>query len=118
MHRPLDTHPDCLPQTHARQTYLEILASLELGSADDERALRYQQHESIGRTILMSARTRAEDRSFWFLGPATYVRHDGERPMAITWKLHCPLLGDLYHEFAAAVVRLQRTLAYPRRSFG
>jgi hypothetical protein len=39
----------------------------------------------------------------WFLGPATYVRHEGERPMAITWRLRHALPGDLYAAFAAAV---------------
>lgn len=166
VHRPLDTHPDCPLQIHARYTRLEILASLGLGSPDGERAkipawqsgvydaadvgadlfaftldkssggfspttryrdyaisrdlihwesqsmtradgdtgLRYRQHESMNRTILLFGRVRADDRSFWFLGPATYVRHEGERPMAITWKLQHSLPGDLYQEFAAAVV--------------
>jgi hypothetical protein len=31
------------------------------------------------------------------------VRHEGERPMAIVWKLHHPLPGDLFTKFAAAV---------------
>jgi hypothetical protein len=38
-----------------------------------------------------------------FLGPATYVSHVGERPMAITWKLRHPLPGDVFQKFAAAV---------------
>lgn len=46
---------------------------------------------------------RADDRAFWFLGPATYRGHVGERPMAITWELTHPLSGDLYTAFAAAV---------------
>ena len=29
--------------------------------------------------------------------------HESEMPMAITWKLDCPLPGDLYTSFAAAV---------------
>ena len=45
----------------------------------------------------------ADDRAFWFLGPATYVSHAGERPMAVTWRLQVPLPGDLYAQFAAAV---------------
>jgi len=43
------------------------------------------------------------ERAFYFLGPATYIRHVGEQPMAVTWKLHHPLPGDLYELFAAAV---------------
>ena len=53
--------------------------------------------------ILLFTRLRADDRAFWFLGPATYRGHVGERPMAITWELHHPLSGDLYQSFAAAV---------------
>jgi hypothetical protein len=64
---------------------------------------RYQHHARLGSTILLFARVRQDDRAFWCLGPADYVRHEGERPMAITWKLHVPLPGDLYTAFAAAV---------------
>jgi hypothetical protein len=64
---------------------------------------RYRNHASTGRSILLFARTRADDRAFWFLGPATYVSHEGERPMAVTWKLQTPLPGDLFAAFAAAV---------------
>jgi hypothetical protein len=31
-----------------------------------------------------------------FLGPASYVDHRGERPIAITWKLDHPLPADFY----------------------
>ena len=165
VHRPLETHPDCPLQIHARYTRLEILASLDQGTengdrvtpttwregvrdasnvnadlfaftldkssggfspttryrdyaisrdlihwesqsrtrADSATGLRYQQHASMGRTILLFARMKVNE-PFWFLGPATYVRHEGERPMAITWKLRHQLPGDLYQEFAAAVV--------------
>lgn len=64
---------------------------------------RYQNHVKMGRTILLFARNRAEDRAFWFLGPATYEGHEGERPMAVTWRLQTPLPGDLFAAFAAAV---------------
>jgi hypothetical protein len=33
----------------------------------------------------------------------THVKHEGERPMAVTWKLQTPLSGDLFAAFAAAV---------------
>lgn len=71
--------------------------------ADSATGLRYRHHERDGRTILLFTRLRANDRAFWFLGPATYRSHVGERPMAITWELHHPLSGDLYQSFAAAV---------------
>ena len=52
---------------------------------------------------MLLARLRADDRAFWFLGPAHYVRHEGELPMAITWRLEHSLPGDLFASFAAAV---------------
>jgi hypothetical protein len=71
--------------------------------ADSATGLRYRHQERDGRTILLFTRLRADDRAFWFLGPATYRSHVGERPMAITWELHHALSVDLYQSFAAAV---------------
>jgi hypothetical protein len=70
---------------------------------DSPTGLRYRNHERDGRTILLFTRLHAHDRAFWFLGPATYRGHVGEKPMAITWELDVPLPGDLYAAFAAAV---------------
>jgi len=71
--------------------------------AESETGRRYREHAARGTSVMLFARERADDRAFWFLGPATYVRHEGERPMAITWRLDHPLPGDLYAAFAAAV---------------
>ncbi len=65
--------------------------------------LRYQHHRAEGSDVCLFARLKSTDRALWFLGPADYVRHEGERPMAITWRLHCPLPVDLFAQFAAAV---------------
>ena len=64
---------------------------------------RYQEHVQRGSHVLLFARLRVDERAFYFLGPATYVSHEGERPMAVTWQLQHPLPGDLFAEFAAAV---------------
>ncbi|MGA8546841.1 MAG: DUF3427 domain-containing protein [Mycobacterium sp.] len=71
--------------------------------ADSKTGVRYRNHERTGRSIMLFTRLRADDRAFWFLGPATYRSHVGEKPMAITWELAAPLPGDLYQSFAAAV---------------
>jgi hypothetical protein len=71
--------------------------------ADSETGLRYRQHRGRGWAIMLFARLRTDDRAFWFLGPADYVGHEGELPMAITWRLEHPLPGDLFASFAAAV---------------
>jgi hypothetical protein len=57
----------------------------------------------MGTSIMLFARLRSDDRAFWFLGPATYVKHESELPMAVTWRLEHSLPGDLFAQFAAAV---------------
>ncbi|MEO7273183.1 MAG: DUF3427 domain-containing protein, partial [Vicinamibacterales bacterium] len=71
--------------------------------ADSETGRRYQRHKELGTSTMLFARLRRDDRAFWFLGPASYVKHEGELPMAITWRLDHPLPGDLFAQFAAAV---------------
>ena len=71
--------------------------------ADSRTGGRYQRHVETGSNIMLFARLRQSERAFWFLGPATYVEHTGERPMAIVWRLEHPLPGDLFASFAAAV---------------
>lgn len=77
--------------------------SQSITRADSPTGKRYREHESRGSHVLLFARLNSDERAFHFLGPATYVRHEGELPMAITWKLRRRLPGDLYQAFAAAV---------------
>ncbi len=70
---------------------------------DSPTGRRYQTHATFGSTILPMARLTPDDRAFWLLGPAEYVTHEGERPMAITWHLVYELAGDLFTSFGAAV---------------
>lgn len=71
--------------------------------AESRTGRRYQEHVRQGSAVMLFARMRADERAFWFLGPATYVQHRSERPMAVTWRLEFPLPGDLFASFAAAV---------------
>jgi hypothetical protein len=71
-------------------------------SSSSPTGTRYQNHHREGSQVMLFARQNASERAFWFLGPARYVSHESERPMAITWKLEYPLPGDLYAQFAAA----------------
>lgn len=77
--------------------------SQSITRADSDTGLRYQQHEARGSSVMLFARLRTDERAFSFLGPATYVKHEGELPMAVTWRLVHPLPGDLFAAFAAAV---------------
>jgi superfamily II DNA or RNA helicase len=71
--------------------------------ADSPTGLRYQNHVQMQTSIMLFARLNTDDRAFWFLGPATYVKHESEQPMAVTWKLQHRLPADLFASFAAAV---------------
>ena len=88
---------------HAISRELIHWESQSITRADSETGMRYQKHEERGTAVMLFARLRSDDRAFWFLGPASYVRHESECPMAITWRLHHPLPGDLFASFAAAV---------------
>lgn len=48
---------------------------------------RYIHHAERESRILLFARDVAEQRDFLYLGPAWYLRHTGDRPIAITWRL-------------------------------
>jgi len=71
--------------------------------ADSDTGRRYQRHAELGSRVMLFARLRSDDRAFYFLGPANYVSHEGELPMAVTWRLAHALPGDLFASFAAAV---------------
>lgn len=77
--------------------------SQSITRADSETGLRYRNHAIQGSGVWLFARESVYERAFWFLGSAQYVTHEGELPMAITWKLDKPLPGDLFQAFAAAV---------------
>lgn len=66
-------------------------------SADSATGRRYIHHKESGNRILLFVREFKSDRNFGgagaytFLGTANYMKHDGSRPMNITWKLDRPI---------------------------
>ncbi len=77
--------------------------SQSVTSLDSDTGRRYITQAEHATNVVLFARLSTADRAFWCLGPATYVSHQGDRPIAITWRLHHRLSGDLFAEFAAAV---------------
>jgi superfamily II DNA or RNA helicase/HKD family nuclease len=71
--------------------------------AESDTGQRYQHHVDLGTSVMLFARRRTDERAFYFLGPASYVKHESEQPMAIIWRLQQPLPGDLFAAFAAAI---------------
>jgi superfamily II DNA or RNA helicase/HKD family nuclease len=76
-------------------------------SAASPTGQRYIHHRERGSHILLfvrAAKTNALGTSpYIFLGPADYVSHEGDRPMAITWRLHRPMPTEVYQVSTVAV---------------
>lgn len=70
-------------------------------------AQRYVNHREQGTHILFFVRETKWDGSqtlpYVFLGPADYVSHSGERPIAITWRLRIPMPAELFQQAKVAV---------------
>jgi superfamily II DNA or RNA helicase/HKD family nuclease len=69
--------------------------------------LRYQEHVQRGSHVLLFMRRYKDTdigkaQPWMLLGPATYVRHEGSKPMAITWQLHHELPADVWSYSAIA----------------
>ena len=66
-------------------------------SSSSPTGQRYINHAKLGSNILLFVREYKSDRItggagiYTFLGKADYVRHTGDRPMSITWKLEKPI---------------------------
>ena len=58
---------------------------------------RYIHHKKQGSRVLLCVREFKADRitgsaeAYTYLGTANYVKHDGEKPMNITWRLDAPI---------------------------
>ena len=72
-------------------------------AADSAIGQRYIRQREDRTNVVLFARLRTTDRAFWCLGPAMYVSHEGDRPIAFVWKLQQHLPSELYTSFAAAV---------------
>jgi superfamily II DNA or RNA helicase/HKD family nuclease len=67
---------------------------------------RYLDRASQGSKVLIFTRDTADDETgltvpYTCLGQVDYVQHAGERPIAITWKLHRPMPADVFATAAA-----------------
>lgn len=70
---------------------------------------RYINHERHGSTVHLFLRESKEADGdlgappYLYAGPMTYVRHTGERPMRIVWRLDHELPADVFHAARVAV---------------
>lgn len=76
-------------------------------SSSSPTGQRYIHHRERGSHVLLFVRVAKNNAlgtaPYVFLGPADYVSHEGDRPMAITWRLHRPMPTEVYVTSRAAV---------------
>jgi len=68
---------------------------------------RYLNQQAEGTRVLLAVREAKTDpwgstAPYMLLGPAEYVQHQGERPIAITWRLVNPIPADAFEAFKLA----------------
>jgi superfamily II DNA or RNA helicase/HKD family nuclease len=68
---------------------------------------RYRNHASMGTHVLLFARETNDDemgdgQPFLLLGPCSFVSSEGERPIAITWRLDHPIPAEFFEAASAA----------------
>lgn len=69
--------------------------------SESTKGQRHWNHRDLGVTPLLFIReAKLDDRRmtmpYLFLGEASYVRHEGARPMSITWHLQAPIPFDYF----------------------
>ena len=95
--------PTTLYKDYAINRELIHWESQSVTTENSETGLRYQNHAKQGTDVMLFARHTDDERAFYFIGPARYISHKGEKPMQVTWRLSHSLPGDLYSTLAAAV---------------
>ncbi|MEV6736785.1 DUF3427 domain-containing protein [Streptomyces sp. NPDC051104] len=70
-------------------------------AADSRTGMRYREHAQRGSHVLLFMRRYkntdiGKSQPWILLGPATYERHTGSKPMAITWRLKHELPADVW----------------------
>jgi hypothetical protein len=98
-----DYSPTTMYRDYAISPTLFHWESQSTTAEDSPTGRRYQQHRELGTEVLLFVRKRNEDdrgvaTPYVCLGPADYVRHEGERPMAITWALRRAMPAAFFGE--------------------
>jgi superfamily II DNA or RNA helicase len=95
-----DYSPTTMYNDYSINEWLFHWQSQSKTSSDSPVGQRYIHHQEMGNHILLFVRESKKDpygntAGYTFLGTADYVKHEGDRPMSITWKLHQPTPAKL-----------------------
>lgn len=99
-----DYSPTTLYRDYPLSPILFHWESQSTTSVDSPTGRRYRDGSST--ILLFVRRERTAEfgtEPYTLLGPAHYVSHAGDRPIAITWRLDHPMPADLYADAAVAL---------------
>lgn len=103
-----DYSPSTMYDDYAISDTLFHWQSQSTTSANSPTGQRYINHRNRRSQVLIFVReSRLANnlaRPYTFLGPATYVAHEGSRPMNITWRLDHRLPANLLRQVARLAV--------------
>ena len=90
-----DYSPTTMYNDYSINEWLFHWQSQSTTSETSPTAQRYINHRQRGSKVLLFVREFKTDIAgaapYTFLGLADYIKHEGSRPMNITWKLHRPI---------------------------
>ena len=90
-----DYSPTTMYQDYSINETLFHWQSQSTTAANSPTGRRYIRHRELGTKILLFVREFKTDLAgaapYTFLGTASYVKHEGSKPMSITWKLDVPI---------------------------
>lgn len=90
-----DYSPTTMYNDYSINEWLFHWQSQSTTSADSPTGRRYIRHKELGTKVLLFVREFKSDITgaapYTFLGLADYAKHEGSRPMNITYKLHRPI---------------------------
>lgn len=98
-----DYSPSTLYHDYAISETLFHWESQNATGEETPKGRSYIEHGQQGKTILLFVREQNQTDAgltvpYVCLGPVRYVRHEGSRPMQITWELATPMPGFLWHD--------------------
>ena len=102
-----DYSPTTMYRDYALSPQLFQWESQSTTSSSTRTGQRYIHHRQRGSHILLFVRESKTSAlgtaPYVFLGPADYVSHEGDRPMAITWRLHLPMPTEIHQSSTVAI---------------
>ena len=91
-----DYSPTTMYDDYSINEHLFHWQSQSTTSAESPTGQRYQLHGTAGHQVLLFVREYKQDgyggsSPYTYLGTASYISHEGSRPMSIIYRLHQPI---------------------------